>query len=223
MACFASGASFGLLTTPSSRSRRGSGCMLSLRSRLAFSILEMPMPVQGTRMPPHWSGYLTPMTQWTLLQAPGSLRHTDSPQQHAQLSRPHPSPVPVSLFDCLWCETNGNYFIEYRNLQRSREQRKANRTQTKPSTSKGKPLQGKPPHAALAVFAGEASHVLHIYSCLNLLSGQYLGQNVCRHFHSWHKAGRHFPGHYLFPEATVDWIEVSHTSLMLWVLCYRNS
>ena len=55
----------------SSCSRRSSGCMLSFAVlRLASSASETAMPVQGTGMPPQWSGYLTPMTQWTLLQAP---------------------------------------------------------------------------------------------------------------------------------------------------------
>jgi len=45
---------------------------------------------------------------------------------------------PPSLFDSLWCETNGNHFTEKCcNLQRSKEQHKANHTQSKASTSKG--------------------------------------------------------------------------------------
>jgi len=55
----------------SSCSRMSSGCMLSfVILRLASSTSETAMPVQGTRMPPHWSSYLTPMTQWIWLQAP---------------------------------------------------------------------------------------------------------------------------------------------------------
>ena len=67
-------------------------------------------------------------------------------------------PRPASAFDCLWCETNGNHFTEEcRNMQRSKEQRKANRSQPKTPASKGKPQQAKAADAALAEFAGEAS------------------------------------------------------------------
>jgi hypothetical protein len=70
-------------------------------------------------------------------------------------------PCPASLFDCLWCETNGSHFTEgCHNLQRSKEQRKANRTQPKLTTSKGKPQQAKVTDAAPAESAGEASRVL---------------------------------------------------------------
>jgi hypothetical protein len=65
---------------------------------------------------------------------------------------------PASLFDCLWCETNGNHFTkECRNLQRL-----ANCMQPKVTTSKGKPQQAKVTDAAPAEFAGEASHVLSL-------------------------------------------------------------
>jgi len=47
---------------------------------------------------------------------------------------------PASVVDCLRCETNGNHFTEEcRNMQRSNEQSKANRSQPKTSASKGKP------------------------------------------------------------------------------------
>jgi len=69
-------------------------------------------------------------------------------------------PCPASAFDCLWGETNGNYFTEEcRNMQRSKEQRKANRSQPKTPASKGKPQQAKAADAALAEFAGEASRI----------------------------------------------------------------
>ena len=70
-------------------------------------------------------------------------------------------PRPPSLFDCLWCETNGNHFTEEcRNMQCSKEQRKVNRAQPKANTSKGKPQQAKASDAPLGEFAGEASRVL---------------------------------------------------------------
>jgi hypothetical protein len=47
-----------------------------------------------------------------------------------------------------------------RNLQRSKEQCKANRAQTKATWCKGKPQQAKVTDAAPAEFAGEASRVL---------------------------------------------------------------
>jgi len=69
-------------------------------------------------------------------------------------------PRPASAFDCLWCETNGNHFTEEcRNMQRSKKQRKANRSQLKTPASKGKPQQAKAADAALAEFAGEASRI----------------------------------------------------------------
>ena len=65
-------------------------------------------------------------------------------------------PRPASPFDCLWRETNGNHFTEEcRNMQRSKEQRKANCTQSKTSTNKGKPQHAKAADATPAEFAGE--------------------------------------------------------------------
>jgi hypothetical protein len=78
---------------------------------------------------------------------------------------------PASTFDCLWCETNGNHFIEEcRNLQRSKEQRKANCAQSKVGTSKGKPQQANAADATPAEFAGEASRIL---SPSDLLTNHY--------------------------------------------------
>ena len=46
-------------------------------------------------------------------------------------------PRPASAFYCFWCETNGNHFTEEcRNMQRSKEQRKANRSQRKAPPAK---------------------------------------------------------------------------------------
>ena len=77
---------------------------------------------------------------------------------------------PASLFDFLWFETNGNHFTEEcRNLQRSKKQRKANRTRSKASSSKAKPQQGKPTDSAPAEFASEG----RILSSSNLVTNQY--------------------------------------------------
>ena len=63
--------------------------------------------------------------------APSHAHHSAGRLQHACLA---------SSFDCLWCETNGNHFTEKcRNLLRSKEQRKANRAQSRAGTSKSKP------------------------------------------------------------------------------------
>jgi hypothetical protein len=68
---------------------------------------------------------------------------------------------PASTFDCLWCENNGNHFIEECcNLQRSKEQCKANRAQSKVGTSKGKAQQANAADATPAEFACEASRIL---------------------------------------------------------------
>ena len=47
-------------------------------------------------------------------------------------------------------------------MQRSKEQRKANRAQPKANTSKGKPQQAKAADAPLAEFTGEATRVLSL-------------------------------------------------------------
>jgi len=83
---------------------------------------------------------------------------------------------PASLFDCLWYETNGNNFAEEcRDLQRSKEQCKANCRQSKPGSSKGKPQQAKPADVAPAEFAGEASRIL---SSSDLVTNQYWNPDI---------------------------------------------
>jgi transposase InsO family protein len=105
---------------------------------------------------------------------------TPSSSQLAFAARTPPSivagrllrPRPASPFDCLWCETNGGHFTEEcRNLQRSREQRKANRTQPKASTGKGTPQQAKAADSTpTAEFAGEASR---LFSPSDLTTNDY--------------------------------------------------
>ena len=73
------------------------------------------------------------------------------------LHHQHPTP----LFDCLCCETNNNHITEEcPNLQHPKEKHKANCTQSKASTNKGKPQPAKPAGATPAEFAGEASRIL---------------------------------------------------------------
>jgi hypothetical protein len=70
---------------------------------------------------------------------------------------------PASTFDCLWCETNGNHFTEEcRNLQRSKEQRKANRAQSKVGTARASHSRPTPqmPHLQSSLVKQVASSLL---------------------------------------------------------------
>ena len=107
---------------------------------------------------------------------------------------------PASLFD-LWCETNGNHFTEECcNLQCSKEQGKANCTQSKARTSKGKPQWAKPTDTTGAKFAGESSCIL---SFSDLVTNQYWNPDTgatcqihspylpyCLHFHWYWSDGQ---------------------------------
>jgi len=78
----------------------------------------------------------SPTTPWTLLQTctlPSRSMHPLQMRSTLLVLRPC---LPFAFY-CFWCETNGNHFTEEcRNMQRSKEQRKANRSQRKAPPAK---------------------------------------------------------------------------------------